>query len=249
MKFVARLLFAVSVVITEHVCFGFSTAFTRELPRRQTYQNRPVSSFNLQAGTPERPLYDGTNYTFPDTTTPAGIAELLEVSFVQACMQLRSGYVDILKLFIAAATAGFELGFPIDAIQQQLSVCPRQTAGRPLLEEEVEIRHVWYCLVYLTLATIGHPTRVTAVSESIPDDIKESYGFLVDRVAETRNAGEKITVEKLMNLDNPNINPIEKALRAQAMRVMTLTLVVQREAAEARTEYQPLPPPIPGAFE
>jgi len=37
----------------------------------------------------------------PDGTTAAGKAQLLEVSFVKACMQLQTGYVDTLKLFIA----------------------------------------------------------------------------------------------------------------------------------------------------
>ena len=44
------------------------------------------STTALSAGAFEKPLYDATNYTFPDTTTVDGIAEVLEVSFVHSCM-------------------------------------------------------------------------------------------------------------------------------------------------------------------
>lgn len=44
------------------------------------------SSTALPAAFDDKPLYDATNYTFPDTTTVDGIAEVLEVSFVHSCM-------------------------------------------------------------------------------------------------------------------------------------------------------------------
>jgi hypothetical protein len=59
------------------------------------------------------PMYDGTNYTLPDASTAAGAAALLEVSFVNACLQLAGGYVDTLKLFIASATGAFECGLTV----------------------------------------------------------------------------------------------------------------------------------------
>ncbi|OEU12297.1 hypothetical protein FRACYDRAFT_270581 [Fragilariopsis cylindrus CCMP1102] len=99
-----------------------------------------TSSLSLSSSpssTSERPLYDGTNYTFPDTTTPAGVAEVLEVSFVHACMQLASGYVDILKMFIAASVGAYESGFPVDSIQHELTMTSTNTANRPLMDEEI----------------------------------------------------------------------------------------------------------------
>eukprot|EP00617_Octactis_speculum_P003254 CAMPEP_0185784604 /NCGR_PEP_ID=MMETSP1174-20130828/124250_1 /TAXON_ID=35687 /ORGANISM="Dictyocha speculum, Strain CCMP1381" /LENGTH=67 /DNA_ID=CAMNT_0028476279 /DNA_START=55 /DNA_END=255 /DNA_ORIENTATION=- len=46
-----------------------------------------------------------------DATTPSGIAALIERSFVAACLELASGHVDALKLFISAALTGYERGF------------------------------------------------------------------------------------------------------------------------------------------
>jgi len=204
----------------------------------------------LEAGTAERPLYDGTNYTFPDTLSPAGIAEVLEVSFVNACMQLSSGYVDVLKMFIATAISSYELGFSLDSMRQELSVCKEQTAGRPLMEEEEDLRHVWYSLVYSTLACLGHPTKIAAVVESIPDEIRSEYGPLVDKIVEAHKDDKSMSVEEVMKFDKAGLTETEKALRAQSMRVVTITFNVLTESAEAGSgTTQPPPPPIPGAFQ
>jgi hypothetical protein len=230
-----------------------SSAFlSSNLPFIGPAQARHISTpVFLEAGsTAERPLYDGTNYTFPDTTTPAGVAELLEVSFVNACMQLSTGYVDVLKMFIAAAMAGFELGLPLDSIQQELSVCKKQTAGRPLMPEEEELRHLWYCLVYSTLASLGHPTRIAAVVESIPDEILSEYGPLIDTVVQAHKDDKSMSVEEVMKFNKAGLTEMEQALRAQSFRVVTTTFDVLTESAEARPgAAQPPPPPIPGAFE
>jgi hypothetical protein len=217
-----------------------------------------ITNIQLYASTPEQPLYDGTNYTFPDTTTPDGIAEVLEVSFVHACMQLSSGYVDVLKMFIAAAMSSYQYGFPIDAIQKSLSECPNDTANRPLMPEEVDLRHTWYSLVYLTLLTIDHPTvQKEAVSDSIPTKIRETYGLLVDRMSEMYKVDDAstISVEDLMKDDSiapstQDLSEMERAILLQSMRVATLTLVVLREAQENDPAGQSPPPkpPIKGAF-
>merc|ERR1712194_662635 len=58
----------------------------------------------------------------------------------------------------------------------ELEACERQTAGRPLMPEELELRHLWYCLVYQTLAFVDHPTKVADVSEflqPVPTDAVE----------------------------------------------------------------------------
>jgi hypothetical protein len=211
----------------------------------------------LYSSTPQKPLYDGTNYTFPDTTSPDGIAEVLEVSFVHACMQLSSGYVDILKMFIAAALSSYQFGFPIETIEKALLECPANTANRPLMPEEVDLRHTWYSLVYLTLLAIDHPTvHKEAVSDSIPAKIRETYGVLVDRVAEIYKDDETtISLEELMKDDSitpstRDLSEMERAVLLQSMRVATLTLVVLREAEEAGPAGQSPPKPsIKGAFD
>jgi hypothetical protein len=198
-------------------------------------------------------MYDGTNYTFPDTTTPAGIAEALEVSFVHGIMQLRQGYVDVLKLFIAAAMSSYQFGFTIDEIRKALSECPNETANRPLLPEEVDLRHTWYSLVYLTLLAMDHSTmKKGAVMESIPRSIRETYGMMIDEMVAMHNQdmASTISIDDIVKQKTyDGLGPMEKAILLQSLRVATLTLVVVREALEAGPDGQSPPtPPIEGAF-
>eukprot|EP00980_Cylindrotheca_fusiformis_P023193 scaffold10201_cov119-Cylindrotheca_fusiformis.AAC.10 len=199
--------------------------------------------------TTDKPLYDGTNYTFPDTTKPAGIAELLENTFVNACFQLREGYVDVLKLFIAAAMASYEFGYPIDDIQKELEICPKETANRPLMEEESSLRHTWYCLVYMTLANLGHPTRVGSVADSIPADIREEYQNLVEEAVNAYKKGILLSNDQLLQTRGSDLSPMERGLLSQSVRLVTLIFTVIKEAQEARSgDVGPPSPPIEGAF-
>jgi hypothetical protein len=216
-----------------------------------------------------KPLYDGTNYTFPDTTTPAGIAELLECTFVHGCMQLASGYIDVLKLFVAASVAAYEFGFSICDIQKELEICSKNTANRPLMAEEIQLRRTWLCVIYLTLNAMGHKT----MTETIPNDILQEYGTFAGRVAKAYKQQQNIpSVEELLrssvdsvgNDNNKNVNtlsPMEKAILSQSLRVSTLTPVVIQEASLARGDdngddgneatprsIDPPRPPIEGAF-
>ena len=125
----------------------------------------------------------------PDATTPNGIAALLEVSFVQACMQLSSGYVDTLKLFIASAFTAYERGFTASALNLELGALQTQTAGRPLMQEEVELRTVWLCLVFLTLENIRHPSAAGgAVGDSVPGEIRQKFQTFVYDVVNAAKA-------------------------------------------------------------
>ena len=71
-----------------------------------------------------------------ELATPT-IAELVETSFVRAVMDMSKGMVDTLKLFVAAVKAGYERGVPTGEMEAALDAVERQTAGRPLLDEEV----------------------------------------------------------------------------------------------------------------
>jgi hypothetical protein len=198
----------------------------------------------------QKPLYDGTNYTFPDTTTVDGIAEVLEVSFVHSCMQLAGGYVDILKMFIATAMASYEFGFSIADVQKALEDCPNQTANRPLMKEELDLREKWLCLVYLTLMDIGHPSRRNISVETVPGDLREDYGGVVSKVAGAHKIGDGFSMEQILADESASLPAVEKALRSQSIRVIQLTPTVILEALEARPDgASPPKPPIEGAFE
>ena len=214
------------------------------------------SPSRLQSSTPQKPLYDVTNYTFPDTTTPDGIAAVLEASFVHGIMQLREGYVDVLKMFIAAVMSSYQFGFTIGEIQEALSKCPNETANRPLLPEEVDLRHTWYSIVYMTLLAMDHSTsNKQAIMDSIPSIIQETYGMVINNMVaihKQQDGGVKISLEELVKQNpNTNLGLTERAVFLQSLRVATLSLVVVREAQEAGPEGQSLPPtpPIEGAFE
>ena len=184
-------------------------------------------------------------YALPDASTPSGIAALLEVTFVQACMQLSSGYVDTLKLFIAAAYAAYERGFTVSALGLELSALTTQTAGRPLMQEEVDLRQVWLCLVFLTLANVGHPSAAAAAcGESVPEEIRKQFGTFVYDVVNARKSGftlETLKLEDLMRRSGTgeSMTAMEKAILGQSMRVVFLTLTVKEESEAAAD----LPPP------
>lgn len=222
----------------------------------------------LFSSTSTRPLYDGTNFTFPDTRTPTGFAELLEVSFVHACMQLASGYVDVLKMFIAASIGAYEAGFSIDSLLEELE-CNKEipnTANRPLMDEEKKLRRDWLCVVYLTLAAIGFKPSIASelavetAKKSIPEDIQKRYGELVTEVAEAHKNMSlgSISLEDLTSRvgGNAGLSPLEKAVVLQSLKVATLTPVVVEEAKEAqgstdknqKKEIKVPTPPIEGAF-
>ena len=122
--------------------------------------------------------------------TPPTVAEMLEVTFVRACMDVAKGYVDTLKLFIAAAKGGYVGGTTIPALELELSMVETQTAGRPLMEEEVELRRLWICLVYLTLQEVGIKGADEAnVGSTVPQDLKDKFGVFVGNVVAAKNGG------------------------------------------------------------
>ena len=61
-----------------------------------------------------------------DTPT---IAELVEASFVRAVMDLRTGLVDTLKLFVAAVKAGYERAVPVTEMLAARTVSSTSSAS------------------------------------------------------------------------------------------------------------------------
>lgn len=194
----------------------------------------------------------------PDGTTTAGIASMLEVTFVKSCMQLASGYVDTLKLFISAALSGYEQGFTIPALLLELSQVPTQTAGRPLAQEELDLRTVWISLVYLVAENVGHPSKASgmkaaqAVGSTVPPEIRSQFCTFVYDVVNARRGGytfEALKLEDLMRRSGDEkakpMTEVERAVLSQSMRICFLTLTVMDETALARGD-QPPKPNIPG---
>ena len=178
-----------------------------------------------------------------DTPT---IAELVEASFVRAVMDLRTGLVDTLKLFVAAVKAGYERSVPLPEMEASLDAVERQTAGRPLLDEEVraaqfwrnilrnysetppspqvELRSAWLSLVYLTLERRGVASTSNA-GASIPPRVREVYESAVDTILLKREIAsvefKDLKLRELLPGDEAKArNPIERAILSQSLKLM-----------------------------
>ena len=187
----------------------------------------------------------------PAELTAATVAELLEVSFVRACMDVATGYVDTLKLFIVAAKGGYEIGATIPALSLALSMCETQTAGRPLMAEETDLRSLWTSLVYLTLETVEHPTSHTIeLGATVPTEQREKFAPFVRGVVERKKRGftlQSLKLEEMMASgaveSAPARTPVETAILSQSLRLIFLTLVVLDEELPSS---EPPKPFIPG---
>jgi len=92
--------------------------------------------------------------------TPPIIAEMIEVSFLNSCLQLSQGYVDVLKLFIVAVKSGHELSISLSVLNQLVEDCPVNSAGRDLMKEEKALRIEWMKVVYDLLNALNPDTKV-----------------------------------------------------------------------------------------
>lgn len=190
----------------------------------------------------------------PAELTTAKVAELIEVSFVRACMDVSSGYVDTLKLFIVSAKGAYEIGCTIPAISLALSMVETQTAGRPLMAEEVDLRSLWIALVYLTLEAVDHPARLAAnVGATVPEDTRAKFEPFVRGVVDRKRRGFTLQALKLEELLGGESQPeqersaMETAILSQSMRLIFLTLTVLDEEFPPPGKREPNPKPfIPG---
>ena len=122
---------------------GQSVAIFRPPPLGVT-QSRGHVETSLSLSSPEQ---DGEE----EQLTPETVAELVEVSFLNACLQLSSGYVDVLKLFIVACKSGYDLDLSLESLHQLVLDCPVNSAGRDLMKEEIDLRREWMVVVYTML--------------------------------------------------------------------------------------------------
>ena len=65
-----------------------------------------------------------------------------------------------------------------------------QTAGRPLMEEEADLRRLWVCLVYLTLQEVGVKGADEAnVGSTVPADLQEKFAVFTANVVAAKKGG------------------------------------------------------------
>eukprot|EP00747_Dinoflagellata_sp_TGD_P219230 gnl/TRDRNA2_/TRDRNA2_91380_c0_seq1.p1 gnl/TRDRNA2_/TRDRNA2_91380_c0~~gnl/TRDRNA2_/TRDRNA2_91380_c0_seq1.p1 ORF type:complete len:276 (+),score=42.18 gnl/TRDRNA2_/TRDRNA2_91380_c0_seq1:1-828(+) len=169
------------------------------------------------------------------------VTELLEPTFVKACMALATGDVTVLKLFIAAAVGGFRLGAELPELFNELSQCDEKTmtANRPLMPEEVELRKLWISLIYLTLELADTPAEGSAnPATTVDSTLRNEYAKIVAAIRDQVTAGatlQELSVDSLIGPD-PERTPLRKAVLSQSIRVVYLTLQVLDEEATAAGE-------------
>ena len=187
--------------------------------------------------------------------TPQTIAEMIEVSFIQSCLQLAQGYIDVLKLFIVAVKAGYELSLPLSELHQLVVECPVNSANRELMAEEKELRYEWMVVVYDMLNALNPDSKVDTsgegdnISRVSSGRISQVIEAMLDIHTELQNeeatSGGKqdatvalanLTVQqamerspKLSKLNESTTDPTQKALLTNDIRVALMTFRVLEE--------------------
>ena len=179
--------------------------------------------------------------------TPETIAEMIEVSFLQGCMQLAQGYVDVLKLFIVAVKTGYEKKIPLDELNQLVQDCPVNSAGRDLMKEELELRREWMAVVYGMMERLNNnemgdqetTSDNTSTRSSSNDSSQARVTQVVDSMLqlqkhlqeeEEQSGGEQDSIVALTNLtveqalqNLPNLSQLMDELESSPMEKAFLT--------------------------
>lgn len=214
----------------------------------------------------------------PKNLTPETIAEMIEVSFIQSCLQLASGYIDVLKLFIVAVKAGYEANMSVEVLSKLVEECPVNSAGRLLAHEEKELRREWMLVVYKMLNGLQihdqivdtninsqsaeeRVSRVVSAILAIRNELEleeEKSGGKQDAVAAMSSLSVDNAIRRsdlLTNLNSLCITPMEQALLKSDIRVAVLTCKVLEEekncyegSSSSNTGGEIPKPPIPGTF-
>ena len=161
----------------------------------------------------------------------------------------------MLKLFIVAAKASYELDMdPVDLIQRVDDIRP-QSAGRDLMPEEVKLRNTWIHVVYLVLESLQHAKKVdTSTAADIDETVQSTFSTdLLADMKKQHDAGEAFHLERWLDkYEFPNMeDPMNKAIISQSLRVIWFTYTVLDEESVCNDEKSGLKaqPPIPGAFD
>ena len=226
----------------------------------------PFVSPNLRCRVANKPTYDGSlivHYANQQQSTaetkeekeltPPIIAEMIEVSFLNSCLQLSQGYVDVLKLFIVAVKSGHELSIPLSELNQLVEDCPVNSAGRDLMKEEKALRIEWKKVVYELLNALNPDTKVDSSTNNSGEGSDKRISQVVQAMLdikekkqneEIKTGGEQdatvaisnLTVEQalecssiLSDLNDSISDPIDKAFFTNDVRVALMTFRVLSE--------------------
>jgi len=187
------------------------------------------------------------------------IAEMIEVTFIKACLQLATGYVDVLKLFLAATNSAYDRKISLPDLIKSVNDCPLNTANRDLSPQEIEVRSTWMTVSYLTLEAIDRleDTQDEDYLKSldaldIPGDVRDTYGTTVEEIVrkEFGLGGESSSDADALSSSDPQT----AALIAYNKKIISLTISNVKEARLANEavikedDVGPPRPNIPGTY-
>lgn len=161
--------------------------------------------------------------------SPAGLAGIVESSFVIACSA--GDYAEGLACFIKAVMKAYSQGYTVPSLTMEVGMCTQQTAGRPLQAEEVELRTVWMTLVYLVLEKARWP-QSTPRNVRIDPPFKDKFDDFVENVMRAHQRGyslQSLKLEEMMRKGGDPRTPWESAVLSQSLRIVFTTLSVMQE--------------------
>lgn len=186
-------------------------------------------------------------------TSLAQLAEVIDVAFVQACLQLSAGFVDVLKMFIAALYTSYTQGYSPPVIVEALNAVEKPASGRPLAAEEEQLRNTWVQAVYCVLEDVLPDQECDAVLDS---PLYETYHALVPILKRQRQLTTEFKGKELLESTRSCFvdlsSPMDEAIALQSIRVMWVTWTVVEEIDRCEGEFSRMDAPrpnIPGAFQ
>ena len=190
-------------------------------------------------------LLDADNFILDENA----VVQLVEAAFVPAVMGVSRGDVTELKLFIAAAQSGLNLGCKVDALGEQMRALPVQSAGRPLAPEEDDLRALWLALVYMTLSSRSRSDGAAAELEDalVPAALSEQHRAFVDNLIEAKSEARPLSQLSIDEMaGGGSRTAMEVAVLQQSTRIVYTTLDVLSDIELAGERTDAPRPFIPG---
>lgn len=158
----------------------------------------------------------------------------IEATFVQAASGMSGANYEFgLMEFIRAARDAYDEGIMVPALNLELSMCRRYTAGRPLQSDEIDLRTVWLSLVYLTFERVGYKSKSadTFPGQSVAADLRQKFYTFTYDIVNAKKQGLELAGLKLEEVlqSSEERTPMEKAVLSQAMRICYLAIQAAEE--------------------
>mmetsp|Transcript_7045 Transcript_7045/g.15214 ORF Transcript_7045/g.15214 Transcript_7045/m.15214 type:complete len:335 (+) Transcript_7045:64-1068(+) len=212
-----------------------SSKTPRPFPVRSFHHPSSQLSFSTNAKNEESKTPQERFNNSKEEVTPEKVAEMIEVSFLQSCLQLSQGYVDVLKLFIVAVQAGYERRLPLKELIPLVEVCPVNSAGRELMKEEKSLRDEWMLVVYSVLDSLM--TR---------NDVDSSLGgngkggdelMLVEDMETTSKKRVRKVVQSVLKIQN-QLQTQEIQTGGKQDAIATLSTITVEKAVEMNADLK-----------